>query len=45
MKWFIYLTVDSVVDIKNIIPGSNNIILRTLKLNQFDILKYIWIKI
>ena len=40
-----YLTVDSLVDINNIITGSNNIILRTVKLNQFDIIKYIWIKI
>ena len=38
------LTVDSLIDMKNIITGFNNIILRMLMLNHLDVIECIWTK-
>ena len=40
-----YLTVDSLIGINNIIIGSKNVTLRKIILKPCDILKCIWIKI
>ena len=41
----LHLTVDSIIDINNIIIYSNNMILRKLLLNHVDVIRYIRIKI
>ena len=40
-----YLTVDSLIDINNIIGHSNNKTLRKVNLKNVNAIKYIWIKV
>ena len=40
-----YLTVDTLIRINNIIISSNNITLRKVNINHMDLIKCIWTKI